>query len=73
MSGSRGIGCEREAAVSEKTGPNDEAILAAMLAEAEKLCGGNDALMVGQYRHLRERIRALIELRLCASEALPRK
>jgi len=44
----------------------DDDILHVMLAEAEKLCRSEDQLMQGQYRHLRERIRALIELRLCA-------
>ena len=44
----------------------DDEILEAMLAEAEKLCATDDALLQGQYRHLRERIRALIELRLHA-------
>jgi hypothetical protein len=47
---------------------NDDAILQAMLEQAEKLCDTKDALMAGQYRHLRDRVRALIELRLCAQE-----
>ena len=46
----------------------DDKILAAMLADAEKLCGSDDALMQGQYRYLRDRIRALIEMRLCVSD-----
>jgi len=54
--------------VSGKSGPNDDAILRAMLAEAESLCQSGDALLQGQYHHLRDRIRALIELRLCTSE-----
>jgi hypothetical protein len=33
-----------------------------MLADAETLCGTGDALLVGQYRHLRGRIAALVEL-----------
>jgi hypothetical protein len=41
----------------------DDELLKAMLASAEKLCASGDALMVGQYIHLRERIRALLELR----------
>jgi hypothetical protein len=44
---------------------NDDAILANMLREAERLCDCEDALLSGQYRHLRDRIRALIELREC--------
>jgi hypothetical protein len=40
----------------------DHMILARMLADAERLCGTRDALMVGQYRHLRGRIAALIEI-----------
>ncbi len=45
--------------------PDDDAILANMLREAESLCRSDDALLCGQYDHLRERIRALIELREC--------
>jgi hypothetical protein len=44
---------------------DDDAILANMLREAESLCGGEDALLRGQYAHLRDRVRALIELREC--------
>jgi hypothetical protein len=44
---------------------DDDAILANMLREAEILCRGEDALLTGQYAHLRDRIRALIELREC--------
>ena len=44
---------------------NDDAILANMLREAESLCRSDDALLRGQYVHLRDRIRALIELREC--------
>lgn len=40
----------------------DEAILREMLALADKLCRGSDALLSGQYRHLRSRIDALLEL-----------
>jgi hypothetical protein len=50
----------------------DDEILEAMLAQAEKLCATDDALLQGQYRHLRERIRAIIELRLCARTDAPR-
>ena len=45
---------------------NDDAILANMLAEAERLCASEDALLKGQYEFLKDRIRALIELRECA-------
>jgi hypothetical protein len=44
---------------------SDDAILANMLREAESLCRSEDALLCGQYRHLQDRIRALIELREC--------
>jgi hypothetical protein len=52
--------------VSAETEPNDDAILADMLRQSERLCQSADALLVGQYRHLQDRIRALIELRECA-------
>lgn len=40
----------------------DHLILSRMLADAEVLCGTRDALLAGQYHHLRGRIAALIEL-----------
>lgn len=40
----------------------DRLILSRMLADADVLCGTRDALLVGQYRFLRGRIAALIEL-----------
>ena len=43
--------------------PDEDAILADMLAKADQLCGHADLLMAGQYRFLAERIRAVIELR----------
>jgi hypothetical protein len=46
--------------------PDDDAILSEMLHLSERLCQSKDALLVGQYRHLQDRIRALIELRECA-------
>ena len=52
--------------MSVETEPNDDAILADMLRQSERLCQSADALLVGQYRHLQDRIRALIELRECA-------
>jgi hypothetical protein len=42
---------------------HDGAVLKALLEGAEKLCGTGDALLAGQYEYLRERIRAIIELR----------
>lgn len=40
----------------------DYVILSRMLSDAESLCRTQDALLVGQYCHLRGRIAALIEL-----------
>jgi hypothetical protein len=40
----------------------DHLILSRMLADAESLCGTADALLAGQYRFLRGRIAALLEL-----------
>jgi hypothetical protein len=40
----------------------DRLILSRMLADAEVLCSTRDALLAGQYRFLRGRIAALIEL-----------
>jgi hypothetical protein len=48
-----------------ETTQTDDAILANMLREAESLCGSDDLLLCGQYGYLRDRIRALIELREC--------
>jgi hypothetical protein len=50
------------------TGPPDDdqdhdRILAEMLALAERLTAGEDAMMEGQYEHLRARVAALIALR----------
>jgi hypothetical protein len=42
--------------------PRDYAILSRMLADADDLCGTQDALLAGQYRHLRGRIAALLDL-----------
>ena len=42
---------------------DEDAVLRAMLADAERLCATGDALLKGQYDHLRARIDALIELR----------
>ena len=48
---------------------DDDAVLRAMLAEAERLCTTGDALLKGQYEHLRARIDALIELRRVSAAA----
>jgi hypothetical protein len=40
----------------------DHLILSRMLADAESLCGTRDELLAGQYRFLRGRIAALLEL-----------
>ena len=53
------------------TPADDTAILARMLEDAERLCACSDALLEGQYRHLRDRVRALIELRACYAPAEP--
>jgi hypothetical protein len=42
----------------------DHLILSRMLADAESLCSTRDALLAGQYRFLRGRIAALVELTL---------
>jgi len=46
----------------------DHRILSRMLADADELCGSGDALLVGQYRHLRGRIAALIDIAMPAGE-----
>lgn len=40
----------------------DYQILSRMLSDAERLCRTQDALLVGQYCHLRGRIAALVEM-----------
>ena len=50
-------------------GPDEDAILAEMLALADRLTRTEDALMAGQYDHLRARIAALIALRGAGVEA----
>jgi hypothetical protein len=47
--------------VPDATG-RDHLILSKMLADVEVLCGTCDALLAGQYRFLRGRIAALVEL-----------
>lgn len=53
--------------MSETPVQDDDAVLAAMLAQAERLCATGDSLLKGQYDHLRSRIDALIELRRVAA------
>lgn len=40
----------------------DHIVLSRMLADADSLCATRDALLAGQYRYLRGRIAALLEL-----------
>jgi len=40
----------------------DHRILSRMLADADELCKCGDALLVGQYRHLRGRVAALLDI-----------
>ncbi len=48
---------------------HDYQILSRMLADADDLCGSGDALLVGQYRHLRGRIAALLDITMPAGES----
>ena len=48
---------------------DEDALLAQMLALAERLATSEDALLAGQYAYLRARVAALIELRSFATEA----
>lgn len=41
----------------------DDVILQIMIEQAERLCTSGDALLRGQYWHLRGRIQALLDLR----------
>ncbi len=45
----------------------DDKILRDMMQQAERLCDTGDALLKGQYWHLRGRIQALLDLR-CAGD-----
>jgi len=47
----------------------DHRILSRMLADADALCQCGDTLLAGQYRHLRGRIAALLDLTIPADEA----
>ena len=52
-------------------GKDDSALLAEMLALADRLAKSEDALLVGQYAYLRARVAALIELRSFGAEIAP--
>jgi len=47
----------------------DRRILSRMLADADALCQCGDALLQGQYRHLRGRIAALLDITIPAGDA----
>ncbi|MBY8823540.1 hypothetical protein [Sphingomonas colocasiae] len=49
-------------------GKDEDALLAEMLALAERLEKSGDALLAGQYAYLRARVAALIELRSFGAE-----
>ena len=40
----------------------DHVVLTRMMSDAERLCRSDDPFMLGQYRHLRGRVAALIEM-----------
>ena len=40
----------------------DYVVLTRMMSDAEQLCRSDDPFMLGQYRHLRGRVAALIEM-----------
>lgn len=40
----------------------DYVVLSRMMLDAERLCRTDDPFMLGQYRHLRGRVAALIEM-----------
>jgi len=40
----------------------DYVVLTRMMSDAERLCRSHDPFMLGQYRHLRGRVAALIEM-----------
>ena len=46
----------------------DHRILSRMLADADALCQCGDALLAGQYRHLRGRIAALLDINFPAGD-----
>jgi hypothetical protein len=52
----------RKPASSADPAETEYIILKRMMADADKLCRTDDAFMLGQYRHLRGRVAALIEM-----------
>lgn len=47
---------------SVDTMEDDFVVLSRMMSDAERLCRTQDPFMLGQYRHLRGRVAALIEM-----------
>jgi len=52
----------RKPATSVDPTETEYIILKRIMADADKLCRTEDAFMLGQYRHLRGRVAALIEM-----------
>jgi len=52
----------RKSASSVDSMETEYIILKRIMADADKLCRTEDAFMLGQYRHLRGRVAALIEM-----------
>lgn len=52
----------RKPASSVDSTETEYIILKRIMADADKLCRTDDAFMLGQYRHLRGRVAALIEM-----------
>lgn len=52
----------RKSASSVDPMESEYIILKRIMADADKLCRTDDAFMLGQYRHLRGRVAALIEM-----------
>lgn len=52
----------RKSASSVDPTETEYIILKRIMADADKLCRTDDAFMLGQYRHLRGRVAALIEM-----------
>ncbi|PWB61059.1 MAG: hypothetical protein C3F17_13590 [Bradyrhizobiaceae bacterium] len=53
------------------TAAREHRILTRMLADCDDLCRSGDMLLSAQYRHLRGRIAALVELTIPLREAEP--
>jgi hypothetical protein len=52
----------RKSASAVDSTESEYLILKRIMADADKLCRTDDAFMLGQYRHLRGRVAALIEM-----------